>query len=188
MPEVIEYEARLSALESERVYKLHGHRLEIDYGSQSENIPLTEIAQVRCRFFPTRVQRDRFETIITMRNGRSLKIGNQLYRGLADFEDRSVGYRAFVQMLHTRLGKRNPHCVFHAGVTPLSFWLNAIFLALVLVLLVAVGVVMITAIPAVAIVKLVLIIFYLPTCIRWFKRGRPKRYSADHIPADVLPQ
>ena len=187
LPQAVEYEARTSALDKTTLYRLGTSSLEIvnEYGTQSH--ALADISEVRCRFFPTRVQRDRYETLIKLKTGQTLKITNQFYRGMADFDDRSDSYKIFLTSLHEKLGRQNTHCAFYAGTTALSFWLNAVFLGTVLLILLVLGIIMITAIPAVALVKFALILFYLPTCWRWFKRNKPQSYQATAIPPSVLP-
>ncbi|MCP5535309.1 MAG: hypothetical protein H7A51_03630 [Akkermansiaceae bacterium] len=183
----LEYEARITLFDKVCVYRLDANSIRAVSELGEFVYPLADIVSVRCRFFPTRVQRNRYETILTMRTGGTLKICNQFFKGVADFEDRSPAYANFVKGLHNHLATQNPRCAFHAGTTALGFWLNALFLGAVLLILIVLGIIMITAIPAVAIIKFLIILFYTPTCWCWFKRNKPRRYDPKNIPPDVLP-
>lgn len=109
---IAEYEARITAFDKRSVYKLRHSHLSIESELRSRVILLTDVTEVRCRFFPTRVQRDRYETLLTLRGGGTLKICNQFFRGMADFEDRSTTYTQFIVALHRQLAESNPSCVY----------------------------------------------------------------------------
>ncbi len=187
LPGATEYEARITLFDKVSIYRIDATSLRINSEQGEQVIPLTDIAQVRCQFFPTRVQRNRYETLLTLRSGAPIKITNQFYKGVADFEDRSTAYSGFIRALHHRLAEQNPHCVYNAGTTPAKFWLYAIFLVGILLLLIGLGIVLLFTIPPVAIVKFIIILFYIPTCWRWFKRNKPRTYDPRDIPQDVMP-
>ena len=187
LPEIPRYEARLTYFDKIRIYRIIGDRLQFEEEGRMQNFPLSEIQSLRCRFFPTRFQLDRYEMIISFSSGLNLKIGNQLFRGMADFEDRSPAYRDFVIALHEARGKLNPPCQFFAGVTPLSFWLNAFFLGGVLLLVAFLVVIFATSIPVVALIKLVILIIMLPIAINWFRKNKPRQYESNSIPPEIIP-
>lgn len=187
LPDDPSYEARLSVLEKVRRFRIQEDTLHIEEEGSSHSLPLDQIQSIRCRFYPTRFQKDRYEMLLTLANGMKIKIGNQFYRGLADFEDRSAGYRMFVNALHRARIDRNPPCRFFAGVTPLSFWLNAALLSTVLIVLAVLIVVFAFSMPPVAIVKLVILIIMLPIAIGWFRKNQPAEYDGRKIPDSVIP-
>lgn len=187
LPSHPSYEARLSALERVRRFRIQGDSLHIEEEGHSRALPLDQIRTIRCRFHPTRIQRNRYETLLTLANGMEIKIGNQFYRGPANFEDRSGGYRAFVQALHHAVANGNRSCRFFAGATPLSFWLNAAFFGTMILVLSILLIVFAFSIPAVAIVKLVILIILLPVAVDWFRKNKPDEYDGREIPDSVLP-
>lgn len=187
LPRIPVYEARLTYFDKVRIYRLIGEQLQFEEEGRLQNIPLSEIMSIRCRFFPTRFQLDRYEMILAFSSGLTLKLGNQLFRGFADFEDRSSAFRDFVISLHTARADVSPPCKFFAGVTPLSFWLNALFLGSIMALLIFLMVVFATSIPGVALVKFAIFIFMLPIAINWFRKNKPRQYDGNAIPPDVIP-
>ena len=178
----------MTSFDKVRIYRIVGDQFQFEEGGNIQNFPLSEIQSIRCRFFPTRFQLDRYELIITFANGLTFKIGNQFFRGFADFEDCSPAFRDFVIALHQARSTVHPPCRFFAGVTPLSFWLNAAFLGSVMIILAILIILFATSVPALALIKLALLIILLPTAINWFRKNRPKEYQGNAIPPDVIPE
>lgn len=183
----ISYETRLTLFEKVRTFSIQGATLRIEEEGRTNEIALTDIVEVRCRYFPTRVQLNRYECLLTVKSGMKIKIGNQFFRGVADFEDRSADYRKFVVALHVALSKQNPTCVFHSGVAPSSFYLTAAFLALSMLTLAFLIIVMGASLPGFAVIKLIILIAMIPISIKWFYKNKPKIYRPQAIPTDVLP-
>lgn len=181
------YEGRISILEKTRVYEVDATSLGVTDELGRQSYALCDVTEVRCRFFPTRFQANRYETLLTIRNGLRLKICNQFYLGIADFEDRSQPYRDFITTLHARIIANQPSCIYSSGSSPAGYWLNAIFLGGIMLLLLALGILMFTSIPMISIVKLAIFAFFLPRAWSWFKKNKPRRYDPRQIPADVLP-
>jgi Flp pilus assembly protein TadB len=115
-------------------------------------------------------------------------IQNESYKGLADFEDRSTSYVAFVRALIPRIASMNPRCVFKSGTSNLNWWAQAIFLLGIISLLLLVMIMLYTAISPLVIVKLIIIAFFVPVAIRWFLRNKPKTFPIDEIPRKLLPK
>jgi type IV secretory pathway VirB6-like protein len=118
-------------------------------------------------------------TNLSFSTGLTLKIGNQLFRGFADFEDRSPAFRDFVIALHKARMNVTPPCKFFAGVTPLSFWLNASFLGSVMIVLAILIILFAGSIPAVALIKLTILIIMLPIAINRFRKDKPRQYEGN---------
>ena len=188
LPRDPSYEARLTYFEKQRIYRIRQGVFQIEEDGQIQQIALNQINQIRCRFFPTRYQLDRYEAILTVANGLEIKIGNQIFLGFAEFEDRSPDFRSFIIALHKARLALDPPCRFIAGVTTFSFWLNAIFLGSVLLLLIGLIIFFATTIPWVALVKAGLLALMLPVAINWFRKNRPREYDGHHIPEDILPK
>ena len=161
--------------------------MRIEEEGRTTEILFSDIVDVRCRYYPTRFQLNRFECLIQVKGGMKIKIGNQFYLGVADFEDRSPNYRKFVVALHVALAKQNPNCVFHSGVTQTSFYLTAAFLIGSMLTLAFLILFFGASLPGFAVVKLIILILMIPISIKWFYKNKPKKYRAHAIPTDVLP-
>ena len=97
-------------------------------------------------------------------------------------------YSAFVRALHRRLAERNAPVIYRKGSSPAAYAGNLVLtvvifgmIALAFVLLFNFGVVWI------AVAKLAIILFFVPTLIRYLRRSRPRAYDPRAIPADALP-
>ncbi|YCM42890.1 hypothetical protein V2O64_16400 [Verrucomicrobiaceae bacterium 227] len=187
LPSIPLYEARLTYFDKICVYRILGDQLQVEEEGRLQNLPLSDITGIRCRFFPTRFQLDRYEIIITFSTGLNLKIGNQLFRGIADFEDRSPAFRSFVIALHQARMKVAPPCRFFAGITPLSFWLSTLIISSIVILLVALILIFPSSFSGVILVKLAIFIVMIPIAINWFRKNKPREYQGNAIPPDVLP-
>lgn len=183
----VSYETRLTLFEKVRTFTIEGSRLQIEEEGLTTEISLSDIIDVRCRYYPTRFQLNRFECLLQVKGGMKIKIGNQFYLGVADFEDRSFDYRKFVVALHVALAKQSPDCVFHSGVTQSSFYLTAAFLIGSMLTLAFLILVLGATLPGFAVVKLIILILMIPISIKWFYKNKPKSYRARAIPTDVLP-
>ena len=185
----IEHAVRVSALEKECTWKLDGDTLRVSSEERPPySIPLAEISTLRLSFDPTRFQTNRFRCHLYNANGKCGMIQNENYKGIADFEDRSTSYVAFVRALIPRIASMNPRCVFKTGTSNLNWWAQAIFLFFIFSLLLLVMFMLYTAIGPLVIVKLIIIAFFVPVAIRWFLRNKPKSFPADEIPPGLLPR
>lgn len=152
-------------------------------------IPVAEIAGVRLDFNPTRPEPHRYRCILTLRNGRELHLLNRTYAGIYDFRDTSPEYVRFIRQLHAALAQHSPNCRFSAGASRASYLFSGlclVFAALAvigaLVFFVTVGLIWIAAI------KVLLVLFFTPTAIKWMQRNQPRLYQPGEIPDDVLPR
>ncbi len=191
----IEYRARTSLIDSALLYRLDSQTLEIHrvapaLGSaprEPERIPLADITRIRIRYFPTRVQRNRFECQILSRLRGSLTLTNEEYLGLYNFADRSQEYRRFVQALCAAVALRNARAHFAGGGNALVLFLEwsfcgGAFLALALVLWTLGG-----PLRGLVILKLAIIAFYLPTLARYAARSMPSHFNPLNVPERYLP-
>lgn len=182
------YSHRQHAFASERTYSVEPEALAWHDAKGKGWLAYADLAEVRLAYAPTRVQENRFLLSLKDVGGKSLHIGNESWRGLADFEDRSLAFRDFALALHRAVAEANPGVRFAAGNTGGRHalnWLMAMFVAGVivaaLVFFVAFGLVWI------ALLKIGLIAWYLPTLKRYLTRNKPRSYDPASIPSDMLP-
>ena len=188
MSAAVSYETRLTLFEKVRTLTIDDSLLRIEEEGVTTEIPLNNVIDVRCRYQPTRVQLNRYECLVTAKGGTKLKIGNQFYQGVADFEERSEDYRKFVVALHVALATLNPDCIFHSGVSPTSYYLNGAFLISMILVLAFLLIVLGFSLPTFGVIKLVLLILLIPYSIKWFFKNKPKNYRPKAIPIDILPE
>lgn len=147
-----------------------------------------DIAEVRVTYAPTRVARNRYRTQVIFKQGGMVELFNTHYAGFADFEERNAAYSAFVTALHRRLAERSATVVYRKGSSPAAYVGNLVLtfgsfamIALAFVLLFNFGIVWL------AVVKLGIILFFVPTLIRHLRRSRPQDYDPRAIPEDAMP-
>jgi hypothetical protein len=149
---------------------------------------LATVTKLRLDFHPTRADRNCFRCRLRLRDGRRLELLNRTWRGPLNFVDTSADYVAFVTALVAEVHRHAPGCRFAAGTTPLHYAVNlgatafiALCFAAIAWFLARVNLTWMVGI------KIVVILFYLPTLLRWLSRNRPRGFTPPAIPADVLP-
>jgi len=184
----IEHCVRVSALESEHLWKLHGDTLLIATGGQPDiAIQLSSVTMVRIAYEPTRMQLNRYRCYLYNASGKIATIQNEHYKGFASFEDRSPTYVPFLQALIHRIASLSPHCQFATGVSMLRWLANAVFLGLACIFLLIVIFFLHTAIGSLVIIKIIIVAFFIPAAVSWFMKNKPKTFSPENIPVALLP-
>jgi hypothetical protein len=107
---------------------------------------------------------------------------------MADFEDRSASYRDLVVALIRRTDACNPACRMVTGTSMWNWLLSSGFLLVALGFLALALIYMWSAVGWLVLVKLMVILFLLPTAIRWVVKNRPAGFSARDIPENLLPR
>ncbi|MCB1473677.1 MAG: hypothetical protein H6878_02550 [Rhodobiaceae bacterium] len=161
-----------------------------DEGAEGvHSLPFAMINDVRLAYRPTRVQRNRYLAHIQPKAGKRIDISNSSFKGFGSFIEHNEEYAAFIRELHRRLADAGVQATFHKGSSLMGYignllltaWIVAM-LGLALVLLLSWGFMWI------AVVKLVVIAFFIPTLIRFIIRARPQTYDPRDIPDGALPQ
>jgi len=188
-PLEISHHCRISALDPERVWSLRGETLWMVTAGQADiPFPLRDAKRLRLEFSATRFQRNRYRCRLSNPGGYVAVIQNDHFKGMADFEDRSASYRELVVALIRRTSACNPGCRMITGTSMWNWLLSSGFLLLTFGFLAVVMFFMWTAVGWLVIVKLMVILFLLPTAIRWIMKNRPATFSAQSIPENLLPK
>lgn len=188
-PLSIAHTVRVSALEPEKTWRLDGDTLWMCVeGQQDIPFPLAAIRRLRLSFDPSRFQRGLFRCHLYNTGGKCAAIQNGHFKGFASFEERTETYLPFVRALISRLVSVNPRCEFIGGTSHLSWWAHFLFLAVVFAFLILALILLYSAIGPLAIVKLVVIAFFIPTTVRWFTKNWPRKFSAYSVPEKLLPE
>lgn len=165
--------------------------LETAPGKPDRLIRWEDVTDMRLQYAPTRFKRWRHVFSLNTAKGERMEIDNVHFRGVADFEDRSAEYAAFVREALARFALRFPKKRLGLGASPASYifqvlWMGIAFYFLVMVLLVfplPVG----SAAAGIAI-KLALISFFLPTVVRWVIKSFPRQVRVDEVPETAFPK
>ena len=105
-----------------------------------------------------------------------------------DFEDRAATYVPLVRGLVARVAEANPACRFRSGKGPFVYWAEHIFLLLMVLLIVLVvflvgGV----AFSDLFLVKLGIVLGFIPLMIMYTRKNWPRRFDPAAIPKEAMP-
>lgn len=184
------YRLRANALVGTRTYRLTDEALTWEEeGKKLDGVFYDDIAGVRLAFAPTRVARNRYRAQIIFRQGGMAELFNTDYRGFAAFAEQNAAYAAFLAELHKRLAANGRNVVFRQGNSPWGFVLNVALTVFIFVSIALAFVLLFTwGGPWVAVVKLAIVLFFVPVLIRYIRRARPATYDPLALPPAMLPQ
>lgn len=184
----IQYATRPDALSKDVIVRIAGSEIVRDDGDVVAHYLFIDVNTMRLAFDPSRAETGRYRCDLELVTGNAISFTNLSWRGIADFEDRSNDYAAFVQRLARTLADANPACRFLAGKPPWSYWLQIVFVGAALMALATVlasfGV---AYIGATAWAKLALAAILTPVLVRWIRRNRERRFDPRAIPEAILP-
>ena len=190
MHEDIAYAHRQSALTKLREYRLGDDVLIYqDDGREPVNIPYSSITKVAAEYAPSRVQPNRYFVHLFGPGKQIIEITNTHFVGFGDLEDRSESYVPFVTALHKKIVEHNPGATFGKA----SSWGGYIFSVIMVLFLLGIVAVagfffVLFGLFWVTLIKLLLIIFYFPSLIRYVKRNKPGDYDPLSLNVEVIPQ
>jgi len=158
---------------------------ELEADKRSGNIPLSKIQKVRLRFEPSRAETRRVGLHIYAPFDHH--ITNIHYVGVMDFNLQQAEFRDFVLAFHALFGSET-RTEFHHGSTWGAYLGNlAITVFLCALLLLLAPIIALTGIPGgTAIIRIGIILIFLPIVFRVLKKNRPRRYQPDSVPMELL--
>ncbi len=180
------YTQRLNALQPTRTWHVNATGLHwSDDRDGASQIPWNMVQSVRLRYEPSRAETRRIALHIY--TPMDHVITNIHYKGVMDFVAQEEAFRTFVKAFHRHVPK-DGSIEFHLGSTPVAFVSNALITLAVLILLFLLAPLLaVTGIPgAGAIFRILLILVFMPTLWRLFRRNRPRPYDPDALPVDML--
>ena len=150
--------------------------------------PLEKIAAIRLSYRPVSMQSRRFRADIEDTRGERVTIYSTTWHTVALMSPQDNGYRAFIVELHRRLAAIGSKAVLVAGINPVIYSAGLVVLGFVAVAMLAL------LIRAVITAQLTGALF-LAGFAAWFawqiggfmRRNRPRSYTFDELPKDVLP-
>ena len=193
LTDALTHRARTSILEQETVWRLTPDALEReqvlkDGKGLTVRYPYQDIREIRLSFAPSRFDRARYRCEFQLKNGTLVSILSTHYAGFASFEDRGASYAPLVRGLIERVAAANPACKFHAGKLPGAYWGEQIFLFLMVLLLVfVIGAVGGASLSTLVLVKLGILVTYIPLMILYTRKNWPRSFDPTAIPPDLIP-
>jgi hypothetical protein len=169
-------------------FRLSKDTLDWQIGPRTGRVAYPMIRRIRLGYKPTNMAAARFIAEIWPLNAAKLSLSSVSAKSIIDIAAQNSDYSGFVRELHRRVAAGNDGCIFEAGF-PWWRWWPAL----------AVGVAALAAVVYIVLQTLVggsyLISAGIAFTGAWFlwqiwhivMRNRPRRYTPDSIPEDVLP-
>lgn len=189
MPNSKTYQFRENALTPLNTLSLHDDGLASLCNERSQLHAYADVKSVRLKYDPTRVQTNRYLMDVEFANAPKLRVTNSSYEGFAYFKDQSDSFRGFVESFHQALADNNVNAQYLAGANSFSYIASLLCTFFVLGILVFASIYMLlTGMFLIVLIKLILIVIYLPAVFRYLKANRPRSYQPNNIPVSLLPK
>ena len=157
------------------------------YGG-SARFPYASICELRLCFDPTRADDTRHRCDIRLADRQKASFYSTHFVGFSEFEDRAASYTALVRELVARVVRANPSCRFRARKRPIVYWTeHIVLLALAALLVFVLALVGGVAITDLFLVKLGVIVAFVPVMIAYTRKNRPGSFDPKVLPEKVLP-
>ena len=183
------FRSRRNARDPDTVWTLGPDALEsAESSGPARKMAYGEVKELRLLYDPDRAAPNRFRCDLNSVAGHRVTLMSKRFVAPGIHEDHASGYAPFIRELIQRVGGAAPHCKFHAGQTPWSFY-GGHALAVLGVLILAHLAARLGGLPpnAALILKVVMAGAYLAVALTSAKRRRPRRFMPGDIPADMLP-
>ena len=154
----------------------------------SARFPYASIVELRLCFDPTRFDKARHRCGVRLADGQKASFYSSHFVSVGDFEDRAATYGPLVRGLIARIAAANPGCRFRSGKPPFTYWAELIFLLAMFALLVFVlGLVGGAGLSELVLVKLAIVVSFIPLAIMYTRKNWPWRFDPALIPKEALP-
>lgn len=188
------YEFRANAFVPARRYVLYGDMIVWDeIGDDGDSIKrdeirLSDIVELELKYAPGRFQTGRCTASAVLRKGGMLVLASNHYAGIADFEDRSEAYAAFVRALAPSIAAANPSAKFTRGYRKSSLYLGAMLTLAggVFISVLIVPIALATGLSAIVPLAMLMVLSG-PAAVAEVRRNWPGVYDPNDIPAELLP-
>jgi hypothetical protein len=182
------YQHRARPYSSEARFELKDDHVAIEQGRRSGNFHYRDVVLIRLLYKPRNTTNEGYQAKLYRRDNKTAALTNLSWKSLVDLDRQDGAYVRFLSALIDRTVRANPAVVLEAGMPR---WLHAVtavagggaVLALVVVTIQAVRA---GSLPAAALTG-ALGAYFVWWSYRYLGRNRPRRFTADAIPADVLP-
>lgn len=157
-------------------------------GTRSQVWALATITAVRLSYRPASMQPWRFRMDIEDASGQRATLFSTTWHSIAMMARQDDDYRAFVVELHRRLATAGGHVRLTAGIHPLLYAAELVVMALIAVALAGLMVrALLTGQFAGALFLAGFAAWFVWQVGNFMRRNRPRSYTFDALPADLLP-
>lgn len=157
-------------------------------GGMSGRVRYADIRQIRLAFRPVTMQSFRFLAEIWSDRNPKIPIASASWKSLMEQERQDEAYSRFITALHQRIAEAQGTPRLQAGAIPFLYWPGLLIFVGICVAMMGLVVRAIQQGETYATLFLLgFFVFLLWQLGTFFKRNRPRRYTLDAIPADVLP-
>jgi hypothetical protein len=184
----LSYAYKASLVGSAYRFELTADRLAWHVGGRSGLWPYTDIAAVRLSYRPISMQPRRFRADIDHVNGARIRVLSTTWQTVTLMKPQDNDYRAFLVELHRRLKQAGSRAILVGGLRPGLYHVAVAVLAIVAVSLSGLF------IRAVATGEWAGALFLIGfAALFWWqiggfvRRNRPRRYTFDEPPEELLP-
>lgn len=183
------YAFRASLFVKEKKYTANHTNLVIEEAETGkvEEIPLKRIQNVQLAFANSKNAPDTYFCTLQLDSKRKIQIKSLHFRGIADFEQRTYEYNAFVEGLHKQLANI-PGVAFKRGIDDGLYrlmWAISIFAGLMMI---GMTLFMIFSTIILGIVMLVATPFVLMRLRDYLRKNKPGVYDPKQLPQDLMAQ
>ena len=184
----LSYTYRPSLLGAPYEFRLGAQGLDWLVGRKSGRVLCGDVTRVRLSFRPANLQSRRFVTEIWAEGTPKLVIMSSSWKSMVVQERLDQRYAAFVAAFHRRLAQAQTRARFEQGTSPMQYWPG---LAVFIVTSVALAILIARALQQGATASALFIGAFFALFLwrggDYFRRNRPRRYSVDALPADLVP-
>lgn len=184
----VTYAYRPSVLGATWTFVLEPDALTYDAGRKSGRILYRNIRRVRMSFRPMSIQTVRFRTELWAEGAPKVELVSTSWKSMVEQQRLDTPYRAFIVELHKRIVQAGGAVRFDQGVAAPVYWLG---IALFVMASLAMAAMVTRAVQArawgAAAFVGTFLAFFLWQAGNYFRRNKPRSYSADALPADLMP-
>lgn len=183
------YSYRPSVLGAPSEFRASERGLDWAAGRRSGHVAWRDVVRVRQSFRPISMQYHRFVTEIWAAGAPKLTIVSTSWKSMMSQERLDEAYATFISDLHRRLAQAQTQARFEQGTSPFQYWPGLVIFAGT-----SLGLAALTAralqehATGGALFIAGFLAFFLWRGGDYFRRNRPRPYSAEAPPAELLPK
>jgi hypothetical protein len=182
------YTYKASLIGSAHDFELTNAGLSWRAGSRSGVWPYADIASVRLSYRPMSMQARRFRADIQRAGGGRIAILSTTWQTVSLMAPQDQGYRAFITELHRRMRGAGSKASLIGGIRTVTYAAALGMLALLAIAMIGLLVrALATSEFTGALFLIGIAIWFVWTIGGFVKRNRPRRYSYDQLPGELLP-
>ncbi|ABA04355.1 conserved hypothetical protein [Nitrobacter winogradskyi Nb-255] len=187
-PPDVGYAYRASAIGSAHRFALEDDGLSWRASRRTGRWRYEDIVAVRMSYRPMSMQSHRFRTEISHQDGGRIIVMSTTWRTLALMDAQSNDYRTFIVELHRRLAAHGARAMLAGGLNPALYFAGMSVLTLLSVAMTALLMrAIVTGEWAGALFIVGLSALFGWQIGRFMRRNRPRAYTLDALPRDLLP-